>query len=232
MPLMDFRMMRFLRISTILASIAFALGMGSTCGNLRGDVPLSITVRTAKGEAVADAAFALIPLDSKSPAAPADSRAHGEVVQQKEEFIPYVTVVQAGTHVEFPNRDSVQHHVYSLSKAKKFELPLYDPGRSESLVFDVSGTVTLGCNIHDWMIAYVIVVPTPYFAKTSAEGTATVSAPPGRYRAELLHPRLSKPVSEEIVHKEGNATTRAFTISLKPDRRIRRHSDSKSGGYP
>ncbi len=150
MPLIDFRSMRFLRIPTTLASVAFALGMGTTCGNLRGDVPLSITVRTAKGEAVADAAFALIPLDSNAPSAPADSRAHAEVVQQKEEFIPYVTVVQAGTHVEFPNRDSVQHHVYSLSKAKKFELPLYDPGRSESLVFDVSGTVTLGCNIHDW----------------------------------------------------------------------------------
>lgn len=232
MPLMDFRTMCCLRIPATLASIALAIGMGEPCGDLRGDVPLSITVRTAKGEAVADAAFALIPLDSKAPVVPESSATHSEIVQQKEEFIPYVTVVQAGTRVEFPNRDSVQHHVYSLSKAKKFELPLYDPGRSESLVFDVSGTVTLGCNIHDWMIAYVIVVPTPYFAKTSAEGTATVSAPPGRYRAELLHPRLSKPVSEEIVLREGNAANRAFTLSLKPDRRIRRSTDSKSGGYP
>ena len=88
-----------------------------------------------------------------------------------------VTVVQAGTKVVFPNRDTVQHHVYSLSKPKKFELPLYNPGQKESLVFESAGLVTLGCNIHDWMIAYLLVVPTPWFAKTDEQGLTTATAP-------------------------------------------------------
>ncbi len=228
---MVFRKMHCLRLPTLFPTMLLALGIAAS-GHVFGDVPVSISVRTAKGDAVADAVVALIPLDLPAPEASGAAGSSREIVQKGEQFIPYVTVVQAGTRVAFPNRDSVQHHVYSLSKAKKFELPLYDPGRSESLMFDVSGTVTLGCNIHDWMIAYVIVVPTPYFAKTSADGTASVSAPSGRYRVELLHPRLSKAIEQEILLEEGKAATRAYTIALKPDRRIRRGSDAKSGGYP
>lgn len=220
------------RFPGTLACVCITFCTAVLSGALRGEASLAITVRTVKGEPVTDAAIALIPLDSQAVPPPANTGIRHEIVQQKEEFIPYVTIVQAGARVEFPNRDSVQHHVYSLSKAKKFELPLYDPGRSESLVFDVSGTVTLGCNIHDWMIAYLIVVPTPYFSKTSKDGTATVSAPPGHYRAELQHPRLSKAASHEIRLEEGKTSDHAFTVSLKPDRRIRRSSDSKSGSYP
>ena len=225
-------MASFLNRCRRLFATAAAVVVAASGSNLWGAASLNVTVKTDKGDAVADAALALIPLDAPVPAAPANAGNTSEVVQEKQEFTSYVTVVQAGTRVAFPNRDSVQHHVYSLSKAKKFELPLYDPGKSESLVFDVSGTVTLGCNIHDWMIAYLIVVPTPYFAQTSADGTATVSAPSGRYRVELLHPRLIKTVSQELSLEEGKAATRALTVSLKPDRRIRRGTDGKAGGYP
>jgi plastocyanin len=80
------------------------------------------------------------------------------------EFTPYVSVIQTGTRVEFPNRDPIQHHVYSFSPAKTFEIKLYSGRSPESILFDKPGVITIGCNIHDWMIAYVLVVPTPYFA--------------------------------------------------------------------
>ena len=188
-----------------------------------------IAFLTAKGEVVPDAVVSLIPLSGPAPAvAPGTSV---EIEQAGQEFQPYVTVVQAGTPVIFPNRDSVPHHVYSLSKAKKFELPLYNPGKAESFVFDAPGIVTLGCNIHDWMVAYLIVVPTPYFAKTGVDGSTKVSAPDGRYRLELLHPRLATPITQEIALAGSAAIQREFTVSLKPDRRIRRGPDGKSGGY-
>jgi plastocyanin len=155
----------------------------------------------------------------------------GEIAQENQEFAPYVTVVQSGSRVLFPNRDTVQHHVYSLSKARKFELPLYNPQQNESLVFDVSGLVTLGCNIHDWMVAYLLVVPTPWFAKTNALGLATVSAPPGRYRLELWHPRLAAGITQEITLGAEGAAKREFTLALKADRRIRRGGATKTGGY-
>ncbi len=190
---------------------------------------LSLLVKSAKGEPVADAVVSLTPLDAPVP--PPAATTPAVIAQQDQEYTTYVTVVQAGSKVVFPNKDTVQHHVYSLSKAKKFELPLYNPGQAESIVFDVSGVVTLGCNIHDWMLAYLIVVPTPYFAKTDGLGTAHVTAPAGRYKLELWHPRQSTAIAGEIVLDDGPPTTREFTLALKPDRRIRRGPDSKSGGY-
>lgn len=190
---------------------------------------LTVTTTSSKGEPVMDAVVSLVPLDAPVP--PPAPSVHPEVSQENQEYTSYVTVVQAGSTVYFPNHDTVQHHVYSLSKAKKFELPLYNPGQAESFVFDVSGVVTLGCNIHDWMLAYLIVVPTPYFAKSDGLGTARVNAPAGRYRLQLWHPRLSQPLGEDIVLADGPDNRRDFMISLKPDRRIRRAPAGKIGGY-
>jgi plastocyanin len=189
---------------------------------------LAVMVKGAKGEPVADVVVSLIPLDAAVP--PPAATASGEIAQQNQEFTSYVTVVQAGTKVVFPNKDTVQHHVYSLSKPKKFELSLYNPGAAASFVFDVPGLITLGCNIHDWMLAYLVVVPTPWFAKTGADGGAFITAPAGHYRLELWHPRLAAPLSQEITLAEGNAS-REFTVALKQDRRIRRGVTTKSGGY-
>lgn len=189
---------------------------------------LTATVKDAKGAPVSDAVVSLIPLDH---AAPPPVESPGEIAQQTQEFLPYVTVVQAGTTVVFPNRDTVQHHVYSLSKAKKFELPLYNPGQKESLVFESTGLVTLGCNIHDWMIAYLLVVPTPWFARTDGQGQAAVAAPAGRYRIEVWHPRLAAALTQEITLVAGETPARDFRLTLKPDRRIRRGGATKTGGY-
>jgi plastocyanin len=189
---------------------------------------LAVTVKGAKGELVADAVVSLVPLDG---AVPPPAEPSQEIAQQIQEFTPYVTVVRAGTKVSFPNRDTVQHHVYSLSKPKKFELPLYSPGQKESLVFESTGLVTLGCNIHDWMIAYLLVVPTPYFGKTDATGNAAVTAPAGRYRMEVWHPRAATPGTQEITLGEGEKAGREVSLTLKPDRRIRRGGPNKTGGY-
>jgi plastocyanin len=211
---MSFRPLCALFFLTAAASVASA-------------AELSVTAKGTKGEPVADAVFSLVPLDAPVPPPNTD----GEIAQESQEFTPYVTVVQAGSRVVFPNKDTVQHHVYSLSKAKKFELPLYNPNQKESFVFDMSGLVTLGCNIHDWMVAYLVVVPTPYFAKTTPAGQATLTAPPGRYRLDLWHPRLTTPVSEELTLGADGATRREFSLTLKADRRIKRGGPTKTGGY-
>jgi plastocyanin len=207
-------------------SLALLAAMVITTRAPAGD--FSATVRTAKGEAVADAAVALIPLDA-TVAPPSGTPA--ELAQQDQEYSAYVTIVQTGSKVTFPNKDTVQHHVYSLSKAKKFELPLYNPGSAESFVFDVSGVVALGCNIHDWMLAYLVVVPTPYFGKSDAKGRVHVTAPDGRYRLELWHPRLATPLTEEVNLAASASVDRDFNLTLKPDRRVRRGPDSKAGAY-
>ena len=110
------------------------------------------------------------------------------IVQKNKTFIPLVSVAQVGTQIQFPNQDSVKHHVYSFSPAKMFELKLYSGAATKSIVFDKEGTVVLGCNIHDNMLAYVQIVDTPYFAKTDSTGTATIKdLPKGKYLLKTWH---------------------------------------------
>ncbi len=94
-----------------------------------------------------------------------------EIEQKSKTFIPLVTVVQTGTPILFPNHDNVRHHVYSFSPAKTFELKLYSGVPGSPVVFDKAGTVVLGCNIHDEMVAYVQVVNTPFFGVTDRSGS-------------------------------------------------------------
>lgn len=142
-------------------------------------------VSSPGGQPVPDAAVVLEPL-SPSRLRPG---AKATIEQRGKEFIPYVTVVQTGTAVEFPNNDTIRHHVYSFSAPKRFEIKLYAGRPGQPVMFDKPGEVVIGCNIHDWMEAYVLVVESPYFAKTTADGKALIAnVPAGRYRLQLWHP--------------------------------------------
>ncbi len=207
------------RIHVLL--LAAALALPATAATVE------VAVRDAKGEGVPDAVVSLLSLDGAAAPAP-DGPV--EIAQQDQEFVPYVTVVPVGAEVVFPNRDDIQHHIYSLSRPKRFEKPLYAPGAHETVVFDQPGVVTLGCNIHDWMVAYVVVVPTPHFAKTGADGAARLTVPPGRYRLEVWHPRLAAPERREIAAGADGGPHR-FDLKLRPDRRIRRTPEGKAAGY-
>lgn len=211
--------MRLLCLAALLVAVLRLPAAGIAC-----------KLTDQKGAPVADAVVSLVRLDTPEPST-APNGATAEIIQQNREFLPYVTAVQAGTTVHFPNRDNVQHHVYSLSKAKKFELPLYSGEAERSVVFDQPGVVTIGCNIHDWMIAYVLVLTTPHFTKTGPDGTAILSVSPGRYRLEIWHPRLAQPLGQEMTVAETAPAPLAFTLALKPDRRIRRAPDAADGGY-
>jgi hypothetical protein len=188
-----------------------------------------VVTRDPAGRPVGDAVAYLVNLDSPAPVhPPADPVA---ITQKDQEFSPYVTPIVVGTRVVFPNLDTVQHHVYSVSPAKRFEIPLYIGDSKEAIVFDREGIVTLGCNIHDWMVAYVFVLSTPYFAKTGPDGTAEVPGlPPGRYRLAVWHPRAGT-VSRDLVVAGSDDTTQVVSVVLKPDHRIRRAPDAAGAGY-
>ncbi len=125
-----------------------------------------------------------------------------EIAQKGKQFNPLVTVVQTGTSINFPNQDRVKHHVYSFSPAKKFELKLYSGVPATPVVFDQAGTVVLGCNIHDRMLAYVYIVDTPLFAKSNQDGLATLTnVPAGEHMVNIWHYALKKegvPVNQKV----------------------------------
>ncbi len=138
--------------------------------------------------------------------------------QRGKQFNPLVSVVQTGTDISFPNLDSVRHHVYSFSPAKTFELKLYSGVPTAPVKFDKAGTVVLGCNIHDFMVAFIQVVDTPYFAKTDKTGKVVLhDLPNGNYTLKAWHYALAnekETFEKPIVVKGAENTT--INLALKP----------------
>jgi len=125
-----------------------------------------------------------------------------EIVQVERRFVPRVTVVTTGTAVSFPNRDTVRHHVYSFSPIKPFDLKLYAGTPANPVGFDKAGIAVLGCNIHDQMIAWVVVVETPHFAVAGVSGALRLdNVPPGSYRLRSWHAGLppGTPAADEAL---------------------------------
>src|SRR5258707_13818654 len=124
---------------------------------------LKVTVKDHKGKGVADAVVLAVPVDPRNAQR---ARPQPDAVDQVDkEFVPFVKPIFVGSTVRFPNSDNIRHQVYSFSPVKKFELPLYAGTNAPPVVFDKPGVVVLGCNIHDWMIGYIYVSETPFFAK-------------------------------------------------------------------
>lgn len=134
---------------------------------------------------------AVVFLESPAAKAAAKPTTGTEIEQVARQFQPAVSVVATGSSVTFPNHDTVRHHVYSFSPTKTFELKLYSGVPANPVLFDRSGVAVLGCNIHDNMVAWVLVVDTPYFGKTSADGTLTLNnVPNGSYKLRTWHNSL------------------------------------------
>jgi plastocyanin len=165
--------------SAALAAL-FALASGDASSALR------VEVRSG-GQPVDSAVVTLTPIGR---AAAALTPIEATMDQVASEFTPRVLAVPKGSRVRFPNSDRIRHQVYSFSPAKRFELPLYTGTPPNPVVFDSAGIVTVGCNIHDWMKGYIVVVDTPHYALSGADGRVRLDAPPGEYLLTAWHERL------------------------------------------
>ncbi len=202
------------------------------CAGAAGAATLDALVQTAAGKPLPDAAVVLETLGM--PPSASKNRPHAVIEQRGAEFAPYVTVVQTGTAVDFPNNDTVRHHVYSFSQPKRFEIKLYAGKPGQPITFDKPGEVVIGCNIHDWMEAYVLVVESPYFGKTGPDGrVAIANLPAGRYRLQLWHPlqKTRAPASEIEVGANGSGATRMNLVLDARAREPKPHLEVDQGQY-
>lgn len=156
---------------------------------------------------------------SSQPSAKDNAPKNKIVIDQiDKEFIHPITVIRPGTAVIFPNHDKIRHHVYSFSPAKTFELPLYKDDTPKPILFDKPGVVALGCNIHDWMTAYIYVVDSPFAALTDANGSARLTLPAGRYTVQIWHPRLKNPDenhADTVTVHTGSTAMLEIAVELK-----------------
>ena len=179
-----------------LVSMIAAAGLGLPAAAASA-ATLDVIVRDAAGNVVPNA---VVMVDAPGASTrPIRFPWPSVVAQRNIQFIPFVLIVPVGAQVSFPNQDKVRHHVYSFSKAKRFELKLYGREEDRTVLFDKPGPVPLGCNIHDLMTGFVMVVDTPFAAQTDAAGRASlVNLPAGNARLRVWHPYAQAPDGEIV----------------------------------
>ena len=207
-------MWRELRTVLLLATLALP-------ASVHGAV-VEVQVKDDRGKPVEDAVvYVTVPA-----ATTAKERASAVMDQINQEFVPYVLAVGTGSAVNFPNRDNIRHHVYSVSTQKKFELPLYIGTPAAAVVFDQPGVIVLGCNIHDWMVGYIFIVPGAAFAKTAGDGRARIeNVGTGTVEVRVWHPRLkvaTETTGKPVTVDGGGTGETVFTIGLKREWRVPR----------
>jgi plastocyanin len=195
-------MTRFSRLAALTLFGAISLQAGAA--------PVSVQVLDTAGKAVADAiVYAEAGAGTQLPQA----LKQAEIEQRGLKFLPLVSVIQTGSRISFPNNDKVKHHIYSFSPAKKFDQKLYSGAAAGVQVFDKAGTVVLGCNIHDRMVAYVKVVDTPIFGKTDATGIVHLELPAaGKFTVKVWHYNAKTDAPME----QAPAAAMTFKLAMKP----------------
>jgi plastocyanin len=147
--------------------------------------------------------------------------ARASMDQVNKAFVPGMLPVAVGTEVRFPNHDQIHHHVYSFSRTKSFELPLYKGQDAAPVLFDKPGVVKVGCNIHDWMSAVILVLPTSHFTVTSEQGEFVLEqVPPGTHTLVAWHERSRGPgnTQQPVNLADADVSGITFQLALTPAR--------------
>jgi hypothetical protein len=134
--------------------------------------------------------------------------------QENETFIPRVVAVTVGSEVEFPNDDSIYHNVFSLSRAKNFNLGRYPRGDTRLVRFDKPGIVKVFCEIHSHMSATIMIFDHPWFGIPDENGRFELPAiPAGDQRITAWHERLGD-TTVRVRVESGQATTANFVLPV------------------
>ena len=192
---------------------------------------VKVVVRDGHGNPVSDAVVSMTGVSANAP--PRSAAPSTSIIDQKDlAFVPYLQVFRPGDSVVVRNSDRTRHHVYSFSATKQFEFVLAPGESSRALRLDKLGVVAVGCNIHDQMIAYLVVSDAPWVARTGNDGQISLTGlPPGDYRVDVWQPRM-RPGQDDRSQSvrmlsAGDSRTMTVDVALLPDTR-HRHDDPHS----
>ena len=149
-----------------------------------------------------------------APRSAFDERDPGRAVmdQRNERFVPHVLAVMVGTVVDFPNSDLTYHNVFSLSRAKRFDLGRYAAGKSKGVRMDRPGVVRVFCDIHSHMSAFVLVFGHRFFASTDADGSYRIDGiPAGTYNIVAWHEGEARE-TRAVTIPDGGTAEADFTV--------------------
>ena len=127
---------------------------------------------------------------------------HSGLDQKNLVFIPRVLPILKGTTVDFLNSDDVQHNVFAPGKVEKFNLGTWGLGGVRDHTFNKPGEVVILCNVHSEMVAYIIILESPYFVKTDPDGNFKIeNIPAGTYVLKTWHEKMKSAPQEVNIAK-------------------------------
>ncbi len=136
------------------------------------------------------------------------------MVQKNKMFNPHVLAIPVGGSVAFPNFDPIFHNAFSNFNGQIFDVGLYKPGSSRTVVFKRDGIVRVFCNIHPQMSAVIVVLGTPYFVVSGKSGAFEIlNVPPGDYQFHVFHERAAPEALDVLTRK---ITVEAARLELPP----------------
>jgi plastocyanin len=190
-------------MKVVIASFIALIALPLMAGDIHGKV-------TAHG--VRNSADAIVYVDKVAGKTFPPPSEHAKIDQKNMQFTPHVLAVVAGTTVDFLNSDAVLHNVFSPDAcADHFNLGTWPQGQSKSFTFKKECFASLLCKVHSEMEGFVAVLPTPYFAVTSADGSYQIKdVPDGTYTVKVWHPKL-KAATKSVTVK--GATEASFEIA-------------------
>lgn len=174
---------------------------------------LTVTVRTRTGAPVENAVVTFKPA-AGVPAGPIRFDWPMRLAQRDIAFDPHVLIAPVGAEVSFPNFDNVRHHVYSFSAGNRFELRLYGHDETRAFRFATAGVAAIGCNIHDRMSAFIVVVDTPYAMKTGPDGRVVLRGAAGAGKVTVWHEDLRAPGGQLTRPVAAERTAAGETIAI------------------
>jgi len=177
----------------------------------------------------------IVYLEGPLPAGGAAHRGVFRMDQVNRRFSPDLLVVPVGATVSFPNMDPIFHNIFSLSKAKEFDLGSYDKGDSRSVTFTKPGVVSVFCHLHPNMEGTIVVAPSQYFAHVESSGAYRLPpVPPGEYTVVAWH-KAAGFFRKQILVSPGHGATADFLIPLPAEPQQKQpepeHSMAHMGGH-
>jgi plastocyanin len=187
-------------------------------GTVRGKISIQeANGKHAKRLQLSNVVVWLSEAESPSAALVKASAVKAKMVQKNKTFTPHVLAIPIGSTVEFPNADPIFHNAFSNYNGQIFDIGLYPPGSTRTVKFQKPGIVRVFCNIHASMSAVIVVVPSPWFATSDAEGSFEIDhVPEGNYRLELYYEQATEQTLSALQRNVsvGSDTVDTGTITI------------------
>ena len=203
-------------IAIVLAIVLAASAIGTASAEeLRGTVQLVARggAGPARGSDVRQAVVYFEPAGRPAPRPPAEPFL---MSAKQKEFVPHILAVPRGSRVRFPNDDPILHNVFSVSGGNSFDLGLSKKGPGKEQTFNEAGLVRIFCNVHQAMVAYVLVLDTPYSTAPAADGKFVLSGlPKGPGKLTVWHEQAEPLTMSVQVPQGGGAAGAPLTARLE-----------------